>query len=173
MRLRIPVTRVQEALVRLSGLGTIVAQDVSVRDVEAEFRSRDRRIASLRGQIAELRRALENAQAADRPMLQYRLDQARRLLAQRLREERAATQRAKFSVLNFELTTAKGAVAAPAKPGQIERAVRDALAVLDDVVAALLYALIVASPFILLAAVAFAGRQAARRRHEARLLSRA
>ena len=174
MTLRIPIRRVQEAIVALSQLGTILEQRVSIKDVENQVRNLDRREAALRRQIAELRAALENPNLDEgtKARLQYELSEARRQLAAREREEAAAVQRARFSTVRLELTTRDAPAAKPDEEGRIEGAARDAIDALGAVGAVTIYALIVTSPFLLLLLLALLGRRTFRRRADDRLLAR-
>jgi len=64
-------------------------------------------------------------------------------------------------------------VTEPGRPGYLERTLRDAVSVLGRLLAWLLYALIVAAPFLLLGAVVLVLERRRRRRSEERLLERA
>ena len=51
MTLRVPVARVQTAVVRLSGLGTLLAQNVRVNDLQTQVDTLERRIVRLNREI--------------------------------------------------------------------------------------------------------------------------
>jgi Domain of unknown function (DUF4349) len=146
LRVRIPVSRVQTAIVQFSGLGQILAQQTQVTDLQ-------QRLDELTRQI---RRAKENKA---------------RIAALR-RERTELNRRAAFATLAVDLTTHEPEKKA-ASPGRLERAVDDATGVLTAELAIGAYALIVASPFLLLLAAAFAGQRAYRRYADQRLLERA
>ena len=55
LTLRIPRTNVQEAIARLSALGTITAEQVDVQDLQTGLNTTDRTIARLQRQLAALR----------------------------------------------------------------------------------------------------------------------
>src|SRR4249919_1990274 len=60
LTVRIPVGRVQEAIVGLSGLGRIVSQQVTIDDLQATLDQLEQREASVRSQIARIRARLES-----------------------------------------------------------------------------------------------------------------
>jgi hypothetical protein len=146
LRVRIPVSRVQAAIVQFSGLGQILAQETQVTDLQQR--------------LDELTRQIRRAQG----------NKAR--IAALRRERTELNRRAAFATLAVDLTTHEPEKKA-ASPGRLERAVDDATGVLSAELAIGAYALIVASPFLLLLAAAFAGKRAYRRYADQRLLERA
>ena len=146
LRVRIPVSRVQAAIVQFSGLGQVLAQETQVTDLQQR--------------LDELTRQIRRAQG----------NKAR--IAALRRERTELNRRAAFATLAVDLTTHKPEKEA-ASPGRLERAVDDATGVLSAELAIGAYALIVASPFLLLLAAAFAGKRAYRRYADQRLLERA
>ena len=173
--LRVPVQRVQRAVQLFSELGTILAQDVSIRDVQGrldrytrEILARRERIAKLRAQLAQPGRS-----EAERRTLEVRIARAQRRIAA-LRAERAGLARqARFATVSLTLTTRDPAAVSEEDEGRIEAAVRDAGGILAKELAFALYALIVAAPFLALAAAALLAGRATRRRADERLLERA
>jgi hypothetical protein len=146
LRVRIPVSRVQAAIVQFSGLGQILAQQTQVTDLQQR--------------LDELTRQIRRAQG-----------NKTRIAALR-RERIELSRRAAFATLAVDLTTHEPEKKA-ASPGRLERAVDDATGVLSAELAIGAYALIVASPSLLLLAAAFAGQRAYRRYADQRLLERA
>lgn len=146
LRVRIPVSRVQAAIVQFSSLGQILAQQTQVTDLQQR--------------LDELTRQIRRAQG----------NKAR--IAALRRERTELNRRAAFATLAVDLTTHEPEKEA-ASPGRLERAVDDATGVLSAELAIGAYALIVASPFLLLLAAAFAGKRAYRRFADQRLLERA
>jgi hypothetical protein len=146
LRVRIPVSRVQAAIVQFSGLGQILEQQTQVTDLQQR--------------LDELTRQIRRAQG----------NKAR--IAALRRERTELNRRAAFATLAVDLTTHEPEKKA-ASPGRLERAVDDATGVLSAELAIGAYALIVASPFLLLLAPAFAGQRAYRRYADQRLLERA
>jgi Domain of unknown function (DUF4349) len=149
LRVRIPVSRVQAAIVQFSGLGRILAQHTQISDLQQTLDDLTRRIRRLertggsKEQIAALRR-------------------------QRVEINR----RAAFATVSLDLTTHEPQKS-PASPGRLERAIDDATGVLAAELAIGAYALIVAAPILLLLGMAFAASRAYRRYADQRLLERA
>jgi hypothetical protein len=130
LRVRIPVSRVQAAVVGFSNLGRILAQDTQITDLQQ--------------QVDELTRQIRRTRDQDRITA--------------LRRQRAElNRRAAYATVSLALTTHEPEKAAP-PPGRLDRAVDDATGVLIAELAILAYVLIVASPFLFLAAAAVAGR---------------
>ena len=158
VRLRIPVSRVQAAIVELSSMGRILAQDTQVSDLQQGLDELTRR-------IRDLERRAARAQGAERAQL---LAQIEALRNQRVQINRQAA----YATVNLDLTTHEPK--APAvTPGRLDRALDDSVGILLAELAIAAYALIVASPFILLGFAAFFGNRAYRRHADQRLLERA
>jgi Domain of unknown function (DUF4349) len=146
LRLRIPVSRLQAAIVRFSGFGRILAQQAQITDVQQRLDDLTRQIRRAKGNKARI--------AA-------------------LRRERARiSRRAAYATVALDLTTHKPEKKA-APPSRLDRALSDAAGVLTTELAIGAYALIVASPLLILLAAAYAGSRAYRRYADQRLLERA
>ena len=146
LRLRIPVSRLQAAIVRFSGFGQILAQQTQITDVQQRLDGLTRQIRRAKGNKAQI--------AA-------------------LRRERARiSRRAAYATVALDLTTREPEKTA-APPSRLDRAVSDAAGVLTTELAIGAYALIVASPLLILLAAAFAGSRVYRRYADQRLLERA
>lgn len=172
MTLRLPTEKVQDAIVRLSALGTIVAQQVQIDDLQETIDAYDERIAALRERIARLSARLTDGSLTDetRSVLRSRLDAARTELGQ-LRAARSQTAgEARFATVTLALRTPEGGAAASA-PSRFDRALDEAVAVLTWEGIALLYVAIVAAPFAVVAAGLLVARRMARRRQDERLLA--
>lgn len=170
---RVPVDKVSEAVLRFAGLGTVVAQQVSIQDLQATFNAQSRRLDALRGTVAELERELRRTDldVDTRIRLRGRLANARAQLAAAIGARNATGRRGRLATVSLTLTTREGAeLQPPAPPGSFERTLRDALGVLGTAATWLLAALIVAGPFALLAALGVALERRRRRRAERRLL---
>jgi hypothetical protein len=174
LEVRVPIARVQDAVVAFSELGAIVSQNVSIRDLQGPIDRYTRDIRRLRDRMASLRESLldPTLTAAERRRIEAELARARARLAALEQERRTLARQGRFAKVSLTLTTRKPAAKEEA-PGRIERAVDDAGSVLAKEVAFGLYALIVASPFLLLIGLAVAGARAGRRRADQRLLERA
>jgi hypothetical protein len=170
--LRVPTAKVQDALVRLSALGTIVGQRVQIDDLGDQVSELDRRERNLRERIARLTARLES-QALDaetRAILLSRRAAARSELTA-VRESQAALDReASFATVSLAVRTGEEA-AVPVPPSRLDRALDRTVDILAWEGIALLYAAVVAGPFLLLAVAVWVGSRLRRRREDERLLA--
>jgi hypothetical protein len=171
--LRVPVGRAQEALRRFSALGTITAQQVQIRDLQAGLDRESNRARALRHRIALLKAKLLSPAltAEERVTLESRLADSQTSLESVLRGVHATQQRAAFARFSLDLVTGRGtAIAPPPQPGAFERTADDALGVISVAGRGALFAAIVAGPFVLIACGAWWLSRRLRRRAERRLL---
>jgi uncharacterized protein DUF4349 len=173
LMLRIPVGRVEEAIVRLSDLGTVLARQVSVVDLEQTLRQQRTRILRLKLFIARATEELNGSLPADvRLRLQLQLQQARADLAAATRANGATLNEAALSHVALTLTTQQAATPAQkGGSGRFGRAARDAGSFLAGAGAVILFLLIVLSPLVVLGVAGALGLRAYRRREERRLLA--
>jgi hypothetical protein len=173
LMLRIPVGHVEAAMVRLSELGTVLARQVSVVDLEQTLRQQRGRILRLKLFIARATEQLKSSLPADvRLRLQLQLQQARDELARVSRANGATLNEAALSHVALTLTTQRAVVPVPKSgTGRFGRAASDAGSFLAGAGAVVLFLLIVVSPLIVVALVAALGLRAYRRREERRLLA--
>jgi Domain of unknown function (DUF4349) len=169
---RVPVARVQEAIVGLSGLGRIVSQQVSIQDLQADLDRMERRERSVREQIARISARLESGSLDDetRAVLEARRRALRSELSQ-LRQGISSTN-AEASMATIQLTVVTSdSLGGVAVPSRLDRTLDEALNVLvwEGVVA--LAVLIVAAPFALVFGAAWLGHRLYRRREDDRLLA--
>lgn len=171
--LRVPVGNVQKAVNRLSGLGTLLNEQISTQDLEQRLTQQTNRIAALRRTIAAYEKALQDPTlpAAQRVILQVRLSNARATLADSLHGRSATISSAANADVSLTLTTKNGAAAIPPKRGRLWRMFHGAVGFLglEGIVA--LYALVVLSPLIVLGGFGWLLWRERRRRDERRLLS--
>lgn len=161
---------------RLSDLGVLVAQDVSLQDLQAQANRQDDRIAALRRTVATLERELQaqDLTREERAELERRLANAERTLTQARSAREATERRGRLARVALTLTTRdESGVVPPAPPGDFEQTLRDAFGALEQLVAWVLAALIVTSPFLALTALLVVLEARRRRRSEERLLQRA
>jgi hypothetical protein len=170
--LRVPTAKVQDAIARLSSLGTIVGEQVQIDDLGDQLQSLEQRERSLREQIARLtaRLASEEPTEEQRAVLRARRAAAQRELASVRQEQAGVRREASLATLSLALRTKEGA-AIPLPQSRLDRTLDEALNVLAWEGIALLYAAIVAAPFALLAAAGVVGARYRRRREEERLLA--
>lgn len=171
--LRVPVNRVEAALVQLSELGTVLDRQLSIVDLEQALRQQQARIVRLKLFIARAIEQLKNDLPADvRLRLQLQLQQARADLERATSAHKATLDEAAMSRISLTVTTQR--LAAPVEKGgagRWERAARDAGSFLADAGAVMLFLLIVLSPFLVLIAASALAWRAYRRREERRLLA--
>jgi hypothetical protein len=174
LTVRIPVGNVQKAVTRFTALGLILSQHLSIRDLQNQANAEVLRILQLRQLAAQLRAKLQGSLTPEeRVAVQARLDTVRGLLRAKTGQHAGTLREGRLSTFELELTTRKGAAAAPSHPGRIGRAARHAFSALSKTIAGLLYVLIVLSPLLVLAAAVLWGARYRRRRGEQRLLARA
>lgn len=149
IRVNIPISRVQAAIVQFSDLGRILSQEVHIADLQQTLDELTRRI-----------RRLERSGGS----------QAEIAVLRRQRAE--LNRRAAYATVSLDLTTHEPR-RETAPPGRLERAIDDATGVLAAELAIAAYALIVAAPFLVLLGAVWAGNRAYRRQADQRLLERA
>ncbi len=172
LTVRVPVTKVQEAIVRFSALGKITSQQVTIEDLQESLDALQRRERSVRAQIALIAARLESEplDAETRARLESRLKNLRTDLLV-LRRNIAGT-RAEARMATIQLTVlTPGALGVVPVPSRLDRTLDEALNVLvwEGVIA--LAIAIVAAPFALVALAVWFGRSLYRRREEERLLA--
>jgi hypothetical protein len=158
VRLRIPVSRVQAAIVQLSALGRILAQDTRISDLQQP-------LDDITRQIRRLERQAARATGPERARIEAQIAALRR---QRVEINR----RAAFATVNLDLTTHEPKEPA-ATPSRLDRALGDAFGILLAELVIAAYVLIVASPLLVVLAAGFFGNRAYRRHADQRLLERA
>jgi hypothetical protein len=169
--LRVPVARVQSAMIRLSQLGTVLDQHVSITDLNAVVNAQRQRILQLKIQIARISAALQQSLSVDeRLRLEFQLENAKRNLANITGANRSTLRAAALSRIELALTTEKAAIV---KHGRsfLGRSTHAAVRFLAGAGAIALAALIVLSPLLVLAVLAWLGLRTYRRREERRLLA--
>lgn len=168
---RVPIGRVQDALVRFSGLGTIVSQQISLQDLRPQADRLAKAIAARQDRIAELiakrdRLGLTGAERAE-------LAAQRAELGRLTRQRAAVLHEGTYAQVSLGLTTRKAAEKnQDESPGAFRTFLDDTGAIFTKEAIALLYALVVVGPFALLAALALLGERARRRRANNDLLER-
>jgi hypothetical protein len=173
--LRVPTSRLDDALRRLSSLGHVRSLQQSADDITNVYTSASTRLAEARAERRGLLRALSKATtAAEISSLRARIADNRRTLQRYQREFDAARNRANYATIGLELTgVARKHAAVPSggswTPGD---AAHDAVRVLEISAGVALIALAVLVPLTLVgAAGGFAAGAVRRRRREAALSS--
>jgi hypothetical protein len=171
VELRVPVSRVEDALLRLSSLGTVLEQHVATKDLQALLDRQNAQIASLRREIERLVLTLKTPLPPDvRIRLQLQLDEAKQALAARTHRRRSTVREGSFAKVSLELTTEKAALVPPTR-GRFGRAFHGALGFLAAAGAIALAVVVAVSPLLLLALVWVVAWRVWRRREERRLLA--
>jgi hypothetical protein len=173
--LRVPTSRLDDALARLSRLGHVRSLQQSADDITNVYDAASTRLAEARAERRGLLRALARATtAAEISSLRARIADNRRALQRDQRELDAVRNRANYATIGLELTgVARKHAAVPSggswTPGD---AAHDAVRVLEVSAGVALIALAVLVPLTLVgAAGGFAAVAVRRRRREAALSS--
>jgi uncharacterized protein DUF4349 len=170
IELRIPAQNVKTALARLAELGTIVSQQLSVTDLQDRFATESAQIAQLRRRVRALQTALRSPtlEEAQRVLLQIRLAETKRALAQRLHARTGTVKAAANATVSLVIGTKQAVAPVPHERGRLGRMLHSAVGFLALEGIVVLYALIVISPFALAAFLLWLWR----RRSIDRVLSR-
>jgi hypothetical protein len=174
LALRVPVGRVEDAVVRLGALGTVTGQRVETVDLQTGIDRRDNRIERINRAIRAEELRLESGTLTPAQELEARLR------IERLRNEAADLRRANLadrreaatSELALTLHTRAAAAGAKEDEGAAAGAAGDALRFLGAAGVIALFLAIVLSPVVLLAVLLWLALRARSRRVEARLLNR-
>ena len=171
--LRVPVTKVEDAVLKLEKLGVVQGQRIRIDDLTRQDTVLRRQILALQTTIAKLEQKLASGTLSteERIRTQYQLDAAKRTLAQKTKAHTSTVREGTLATISLALSTPQPAAAVPHKQGKLERTIRDAGSFLVRELAWILYALIVLAPIALLAFAAIVAIRTGRRRSEARLLS--
>jgi hypothetical protein len=145
LALRVPVASLQKAIASFTQLGTILSQHISVADLQTGLDRLDARIAK--------------ARHAGHDRTVKRLERRRDVL---IRE-------GTYARVSLLLTTAKPA-AQHAAPSRFDRFWDTTSNILGKELIAVLYVLVLAGPFVLIAALLFVAERTRRRRADHRLL---
>jgi hypothetical protein len=158
--LRIPTQNVQRAIARLSALGTLVSQQISINDLEQRLETESAQIAQLRRRISALQKALQDPSLPDaqRVLLQIRLAESKRALAERLHARTGTVTSGTMAHVAVQIGT-KRSIAPVHHRGRIGRIVHSAVGFLVVEAIVVLFALIVASPVALVLGLAWLWRR--------------
>ena len=153
--LRIPTQNVKAALTRLADLGTLVSQELSVTDLEQQLKTQIAQIAQLHRRISALQTAINDPSlpAGQKVLLRIRLAESQRALAQRVHAQNGTISAGTTSTVSLVIATKKAIAPVPHPRGRIGRMVHSAVGFLALEGIILLYALIVVSPFAVVAAL--------------------
>jgi hypothetical protein len=169
--LRVPSARAADAVTRLSSLGTILAQNVQIDDLQESLDGYDRALRRLETQLAAVKAQLAGSLSqAERARLEERRARLKTQLDEYRAGRTATASEARLATFQLELRTEERE--GSAVPGsRLDRALDKAVVVLIwEAVVALAFAVAVA-PVALLGFLLWGGRRVQRRRDEDRLLA--
>jgi hypothetical protein len=174
LQLRVPVGRVEDAVARLSELGTVTGQRMETVDLQTGIDRRDRRIEQLGRaiRIGQLRLQSGTLDPEERLLLQIRLERQRAARADLRRANARDRREAATSELTLLLHTREAPIDAEKDEGEAAGAARDALRLLGDIGVVALFLAIVLAPPLLLAVLVWLALRSRSRRIETRLLDR-
>jgi hypothetical protein len=172
LALRIPVGNLEDAVVRLSELGTITEQRVAMEDLQTDVDSRSRRIGRLRSaiRIAELRLESGTLDAEERLRVEIQLERLRDSLDRLRRERQRLLREAATAELSLTLHTRAAPAAREEDESPLEGAARDGLDFLAGAGSVALFLAIVLSPVLFLPVLLWLALRSRSRRVEERLL---
>jgi hypothetical protein len=174
LALRVPMTRVEDAVVRLGELGTVTGQQVETVDLQAAIDRREARIETLERAIRAivLRLETEDLTPAQEIDLRLTLEDRRNQLSDLRRANRSDRREAATSELTLVLHTKEAPAASKDDEGGAAGAADDALRFLGDAGAIALFLVIVLSPVVLVAVLLWIALRSRTRRIETRILER-
>lgn len=173
LELRVPVGRVEDAVVRLGELGTVTGQRVETVDLQGGIDARERAIERHERAIRLLELQLESdtLTPVEELRLELRIERRRSQITDLRREILRDRREASVSELTLALHTQEAPAAREDEDGAAA-AVRDALELLGRIGVVALAVAIVAGPLLLVAFLLSLALRARTRRSEARLLDR-
>jgi hypothetical protein len=171
LTLRIPVGHVQDAVFRLTQLGTVTAQKVNTEDLQSPLDLLDRRIAHVRSQIRiELARiASGTLDPVEELQARVHLENLRRNLGEAKQRREAILRQTTMADLTLRLATPTPGAVEKSESG-ITGAAHKAADFLRGAGSVAVFLALVASPLILLVVVAWLVLRVRNRRIETRLL---
>jgi len=158
--LRVPAQNVKAAIARLSGLGTIVSQQLSVTDLQDRFKTQSAQIAQLHRRVAALLKAIADSSLpeAQRVLLRIQLAEAKRAVAQRTNARQGTLAAGATARIELVIGTEK-AIVPVSHRGRLDRMLHSAVGFLALEAMIALYVLIVVSPLALAAALVWLWRR--------------
>ncbi|HET8894899.1 MAG TPA: DUF4349 domain-containing protein [Gaiellaceae bacterium] len=168
LELRVPARNVRVAVTRLTELGTLVSQQLSVTDLQQELDLERASIAQQRRTIAALEQALKDQAlpAAQRVLLQIRLAEERRALSDRLQARNGTVASGAIANVSVVLETKSALVPFGHHRSRLGQMAHDSLNFLAAEATFVLEALIVLAPLVVIAVLLWTLRNAKRRRDE-------
>ena len=160
--LRIPKAHVQEAVRRLTALGTIMSENVQVQDLQSQVNATDRLIARLQKQLAALRLQPQDTQT------EQRIAAVTNRIAGLQRGRAATVRSAHYATVDLQLTTRQ----APAPVHHGHGPLHGLGVAFRWIGIGAVYALAIGGTFAAVVLLVWTAARAVRRRREDALLSR-
>ena len=172
LTLKVPTAKVQDAIVRLTGLGTIVSQQVQIDDLQGQVDELTKQETVLLERIARLsaRIAEPGIDPEVKATLEARRDAARAQLAQVRAAKAQVKAEASYATIQLTLQTEKSS-AVPAAPSRWHDTIDRAGEILAIEAMVVLTLLVVLGPLALVAVAAWLARRGLRRRRDDELLA--
>jgi Domain of unknown function (DUF4349) len=163
LTLKVPRVHVQEAITRLSALGTITGEQVEIQDVQAGLNATDRLIARLQRQVRDLRtQAQTDAVTRQIAAITARIERLQR-------QERATLRETHYATVQLHLATKSAA-----SPKKHHHGPLHGLGVTFRWIGiGAVYALALGTPLLVVLLLLWLAARSIRRRREDALLSRA
>jgi Domain of unknown function (DUF4349) len=172
LTLKVPTAKVQDAIVRLSGLGTIVSQQVQIDDLQGQVDELTKQETVLTERIARLsaRIAEPDIDPEVKATLEARRDAARAQLQQVRAAKAQVEAEASYATIQLTLQTEKSS-AVPAAPSRWDDTVDRAGEILAIEAMVVVTLLVVLAPLAIVVAAAWLARRGLRRRRDDELLA--
>lgn len=172
LTLKVPTVSVQQAIVRLNGLGTIVSQQVQIDDLQGQVDELTKQETVLVERIAKLsaRIAGSDIDPEVKATLEARRDAARAQLVQVRAAKAQVNAEARYATIQLTLQTDKSSTV-PATPSRWDDTVDRAGEILAIEAMVVLTLLVVLGPLALVAVAAWLGYRGLRRRRDDELLA--
>jgi len=172
MTLKVPTANVQQAIVRLTGLGTIVSQHVQIDDLQGQVDELTKQETVLLERIAKLsaRIAAPDIDPEVKATLVARRDAARAQLAQVRSTKAQVNAEARYATIQLTLQTKQSSVV-PTTPSRWDDAVDRAVGILAVEAIVVLTLLVILGPLALVAVAVWLTRRGLRRRRDDELLA--
>jgi len=172
LTLKVPTEKVQDAIVRLTGLGTIVSQRVQIDDLQGQVDELTKQETVLTERIAKLsaRIAAPDIDPQVKATLEARRDAARAQLVQVRATKAQVKGEASYATIQLTLQT-KEKAAVPASPSRWDDTVDRAGDILAIEAMVVLTLLVVLGPLVLVVVGVWFALRAIRRRRDDELLA--
>jgi len=175
--IRVPVGKAETAIRMLGGLGTLLSQSLTTKDLQQKSTKQTSQIGQLQRAIRIYEQALQSGtlSGSQRVDVQIRLAEAQHELAATHKAHGRTLASGRTAEIKLTLTSRNhhAVVAGPHKRGRLGRLLHNAAGFLALEAIVVLYILIVAVPIVLLGALLWWFTSGRRRRDERRLLASA